>query len=71
MRFFSLENLNLNSNKIERIRFSCDDGEEKTKAFPKLRQLHLSKNSITEVSFYEAILMDILINLLKFLVAID
>ncbi|KAH0541049.1 tubulin-specific chaperone E [Cotesia glomerata] len=44
----SLENLNLNSNKIERVRFFCDDDEEKTKAFPKLRQLHLSKNCITE-----------------------
>ncbi|XP_008544109.1 tubulin-specific chaperone E [Microplitis demolitor] len=44
----SLENLNLNSNKIQRIRFTCDNAMGKTKMFPALRQLHLSKNCINE-----------------------
>ncbi|CAK9804115.1 Tubulin-specific chaperone E [Anthophora quadrimaculata] len=43
-----LEYLNLNSNKIEKIRFPSVEPTAKTSAFPNLQQLHLSHNSISE-----------------------
>ncbi|XP_011304811.1 tubulin-specific chaperone E [Fopius arisanus] len=46
----SLESLNVNSNEIERINFPCDSEEDKTKAFPALRQLLLSSNLIHQWS---------------------
>lgn len=46
--FYSLEYLNLNLNKIDRIRFSSTP-TDKTASFPTLRQLHISENHISEV----------------------
>ncbi|EGI66346.1 Tubulin-specific chaperone E [Acromyrmex echinatior] len=43
----SLEYLNLNLNKIDRIRFSSTS-TDKTASFPILRQLHISENLISE-----------------------
>ncbi|XP_015429023.1 PREDICTED: tubulin-specific chaperone E [Dufourea novaeangliae] len=43
-----LEYLNLNLNKIDKIRFPSTKPTAKTPAFPVLRQLHLSQNNISE-----------------------
>lgn len=43
-----LEHLNLNSNKIDKIRFPTDEPTAKTSQFPSLRQLHVSQNNISE-----------------------
>ncbi|XP_076276691.1 tubulin-specific chaperone E-like isoform X1 [Lasioglossum baleicum] len=43
-----LEYLNLNLNKIDKIRFPSVEPTAKTSAFPVLRQLHLSQNNISE-----------------------
>ncbi|XP_076619863.1 glyoxalase 1 isoform X1 [Colletes latitarsis] len=43
-----LEYLNLNLNKIDKIRFPSVEPTAKTPAFPALRQLHLSQNNISE-----------------------
>ncbi|XP_011254453.1 tubulin-specific chaperone E isoform X1 [Camponotus floridanus] len=43
-----LEYLNLNSNKIDRIRFPSLTPMDKTELFPTLRQLHISENHISE-----------------------
>lgn len=53
---YSLEYLNLNSNKIDRIRFPSLTPMDKTELFPTLRQLHISENHIPEVNvllYYE------------------
>lgn len=46
---YSLEYLNLNSNKIDKIRFPTTEPIVKTTAFFNLRQLHISYNNISEV----------------------
>lgn len=46
---YSLEYLNLNSNKIDKIRFPTTESIVKTTAFFNLRQLHISYNNISEV----------------------
>ncbi|KOC61278.1 Tubulin-specific chaperone E [Habropoda laboriosa] len=46
--FYSLEYLNLNSNKIGKIRFPSVEPTAKTSAFFNLQQLHLSHNNISE-----------------------
>ncbi|XP_012522074.1 tubulin-specific chaperone E isoform X2 [Monomorium pharaonis] len=43
-----LEYLNLNLNKIDRIRFPSSTSTDKTALFPMLRQLHISENHISE-----------------------
>ncbi|EFN86898.1 tubulin-specific chaperone E [Harpegnathos saltator] len=43
-----LEYLNLNSNKIDGIRFPSSTSTDKTVLFPSLRQLHISENHISE-----------------------
>lgn len=43
-----LECLNLNANKLERIRFPSNTSIGKTTLFPTLRQLHISENNISE-----------------------
>ncbi|XP_017879366.1 tubulin-specific chaperone E [Ceratina calcarata] len=43
-----LEYLNLNSNKIDKIRFPTDEPTAKTSVFPSLRQLHMSQNNVSE-----------------------
>ncbi|XP_053973268.1 tubulin-specific chaperone E isoform X1 [Hylaeus volcanicus] len=43
-----LEYLNLNLNKIDKIRFPSVEPTAKTPTFPALRQLHLSQNNISE-----------------------
>ncbi|KAF7993113.1 hypothetical protein HCN44_005894 [Aphidius gifuensis] len=43
-----LENLNVNSNKIEKIRFTTLDDKMKTDEFSGLRNLHLSNNLISD-----------------------
>ncbi|XP_015124320.1 tubulin-specific chaperone E isoform X2 [Diachasma alloeum] len=45
-----LENLNLNSNVIERITFSNDGEGGKTRLFPALKHIHLSSNLISDWS---------------------
>jgi len=47
--FCSLEYLNLNLNKIDRIKFPSSTSTDKTALFPMLRQLHISENHISEV----------------------
>lgn len=47
--FCSLEYLNLNLNKIDRIRFPSSTSTDKTALFPMLHQLNISENHITEV----------------------
>ncbi|XP_012277540.1 tubulin-specific chaperone E isoform X2 [Orussus abietinus] len=44
----SLEYLNLNSNKINKIHFPTNNPTEKTNLFPALKQLHISGNNISE-----------------------
>lgn len=48
---FSLKSLNLNCNKIDSIRFPTEEPTDKTDLFPALTQLHISENSISDVSF--------------------
>jgi hypothetical protein len=48
--FHSLENLNLNLNKLDNIRFPPSTlTNAKTALFPSLRQLHISENHISKV----------------------
>jgi len=47
--FCSLEYLNLNLNKIDRIKFPSSTSTDKTALFPMLHQLHISENHISEV----------------------
>lgn len=53
MKFFSvsrsLESLNLNENRLEVVRFPTDKPTTKTSLFANLRQLHISRNNISDV----------------------
>lgn len=50
MFLFRLEILNLNANRLDKIRLPSENATGKTYLFPALQQLHLSKNCISEVS---------------------